>query len=401
MWINFKKKTAQRKHLVTRWIAVLFITMILALITTLISSDRVVNTRWRLPSLSSGLSAQTVSVTNGADQRNNDNTVVTPHVSTQATQIAWVLGDTAILNVPGTGQPVAHIGKDFPLTLLGDKNWVAGVLWYHVQWSVPRSNNNLTGWISTTALTFNSPGNDIPATASFDVLSPDLSSYLTNLGPNVGVVAYDLTHQRSYTYNSSTPFISASSVKIPIMLTFLDSIEQQRREPTDDEMNLLATMIENSDNDSASALFSAVGGSAGITAYMQKIGVNGVTTDASAWGYTTITPQAMVDLLTLLYKGKILTSDHRTLALNLMENVESDQQVGVGDTAPNNATVALKDGWVTGDDDLWAMNSSGIVMEGDETYVISVYTQEQDTLGDGQNITHRVCNTVASLLDPS
>jgi beta-lactamase class A len=307
------------------------------------------------------------------------------------------VGDTALLDAPGTGHAVAHVGQHFPLTLLGDTRRIEGVAWYHVQWSVPKKSNNPSGWISATALTFNSPGN-VPGIASFDVLSPDFSSYLTNLGPNVGVVAYDLTHQRSYTYNSSTQFIGASSVKVPIMLAFLDSIEQQRRELTDEELILLTTMIENSDNDSATALFSAVGGAGGITTYMQKIGVNGLAADDGAWGYSTITPQAMVDLLTLLYNGKILNSNHRTLALNLMENVEADQRIGVGDTAPNNATVALKDGWVVSDDGLWAMNSSGIVTVGNETYIISVYTQAQETLEGGQDITHKVCRTVASLL---
>ena len=81
-----------------------------------------------------------------------------------------------------------------------------------------------------------------------------------------------------------------------------------------------------------------------------------------------------------------------------MKNVEPDQRVGVGDTAPPNATVALKDGWVTGYDGLWAVNSSGIVTVGKETYIISVYTQEQQTLGDGESITRKVCGMVAELL---
>jgi beta-lactamase class A len=324
-------------------------------------------------------------------------TVGMPTVTVQAQQVAWAQSDTALLDTPDTGNPIGHVGQNFPLTLLGDTSWIGGIPWYHIQWSP--SKQNPKGWISATALTFNSPGN-VSGTASFDALSADLSSYLTNLGSNVGVVTYDLTRQRTYTYNSSTPFITASSIKVPIMLTFLDRIEQQRREPTNNEMALLTTMIENSDNDSATALFNAVGNTAGITTYMQKISINGLVSNDDAWGYSTITPQTMVDLLTLLHNGKILNSKHRALALNLMENVEPDQQIGVGDTAPNKATVALKDGWVTDYDNLWAMNSSGIVTVGKETYIISVYTQEQETLEDGQYITRKVCSTVASLLVP-
>jgi hypothetical protein len=62
------------------------------------------------------------------------------------------------------------------------------------------------------------------------------------------------------------------------------------------------------------------------------------------------------------------------------------------------ATVALQDGWVTGDDDLWAVNSSGIVTVGKETYIITVYTQGQQALEDEENITRKVCSMVASLL---
>jgi hypothetical protein len=106
----------------------------------------------------------------------------------------------------------------------------------------------------------------------------------------------------------------------------------------------------------------------------------------------------MVHLLTLLYTGRILTAYDRQLALDLMEHIEADQQVGVGDTAPARATVAMKNGWVLGPDDLWDMNSSGIVTVGQQTYIIAVYTQDQSSLDDEQAIVQHLCGTVASLL---
>ena len=81
-----------------------------------------------------------------------------------------------------------------------------------------------------------------------------------------------------------------------------------------------------------------------------------------------------------------------------MENVESDQQIGVGSTAPAGATVALKDGWVGGPDNRWVMNTSGIVTVGQETYIISVYTTGLDDLPQGWGITEHVCGAVAQLL---
>ena len=248
------------------------------------------------------------------------------------------------------------------------------------------------------SLTFASPG-DAPAWASLDTLSSDLGAYAANLGSNVGVMAYDVTRHSYYSYNATNQLMMASSTKVPIMLTFFDMIEQQGREPNDDEMNLLTTMIENSNNDSASALYyGEIGGASGVANYLQKIGVSGMTPNADAWGYSMITPQAMVNLLTLLYSGKILTPHHRDLALSLMEQVEPDQQVGVGDTAPKGATVALKDGWVTDDNNLWVMNSSGIVTLGQETYIIAVYTQGMTSLDDEQAIARHIAGSIASLL---
>ncbi len=230
---------------------------------------------------------------------------------------------------------------------------------------------------------------------SFTPLSTDLATFLTSKGTDTGVVVLDLTHQHTYTYNSNNTFIAASSIKVPIMLAFLDMVPS----PNDDQVANLTKMIENSDNDAASDFYyNQIGGATGLQQFLQKIGISGINPDPDAWGYSQVTPQAMVDLLALLHNGKILSPENRSLALTLMANVESDQQIGVGDTAPNNAKVEMKDGWVTDDNDLWAMNSSGIVTTDKTTYIISVYTQNQQTLEDGQTFTQHVCLSVASLL---
>jgi beta-lactamase class A len=399
MLISFKRETRRAKRGIAKRISVLLVTTTLVLVLIFLFLGQVTDALPRLPFTLPNLTRLAAVATNGANQWINSGNKISVPLSNfsppRAKQSAWTQGDTALLDAPSVGRQIAHVGAHFPLTLLGGTTRVGGILWYHVQWSVPKIDRN--GWVSASALTFNWPGK-VASNASFDALSPDLWSYLTNLGSNTGAVAYDLTRQRIYTYNSSTPFISASSMKVPIMLTFLDSVELQGREPTGDEMNFLTMMIENSDNDSASTLYSAVGGAEGIVTYMQKIGVNDLIPDDDAWGYSTVTPQSMVNLLTLLYSGKILNTSHRALALNLMENVEPDQQTGVGETAPPEAIVALKDGWVIGDDNLWAVNSSGIVTVGNETYIISVFTQAQQALEDGQDIARKVCRSVASLL---
>lgn len=236
------------------------------------------------------------------------------------------------------------------------------------------------------------------AVTSVDTLSTSLAAYLTSLGSNAGVAVKDMTHQHTYIYNSSQQFLTASSIKVPIMLAFFAQTESQGREPNSAEMNLLTTMIENSDNDAASTLYIDINGASGLNSFFQQIGVKGLTPDNDAWGYSQITPQAMVDLLTRLQTGTILTAPDRATALQLMQQVEADQHWGTGDTAPGGSSVAMKNGWVPGPDNLWSVNSSGIVTTGGETYIISVYTQEQSSLANGQAIVQQVCTDVAAAL---
>ena len=222
---------------------------------------------------------------------------------------------------------------------------------------------------------------------------------LTNSSSIMNAAVYDVTRGRYYTYNAKNWFVTGSSMKVPIMLTFLDMIERQGRAPSSYEMWLLTTMIENSNNDSASALYyGEIGGAVGVASYLHRIGISGLYPNPHAWGWSVITPWTMVNLLTLLYKGRILTAHDRHLAFSLMEHVEADQRVGVGDTAPPGAVVAMKDGWVPGPDGLWEMNSSGIVMDGAEVYIIAVYTKDDPSLGAGQNLVRQICSMVASHL---
>ncbi len=318
-----------------------------------------------------------------------------PSVVVGSQQTVWTQGDTTLLDAPNIGQTIAHIGQDFPLTTSGDTAWDNGTLWYHVQWAVPT--NTSTGWVQASAIIFTSPGN-VPGWASFDALSPALAAYLASFGNNVGAAIYDVTDQRYYTYNASTQFITGSSIKVPIMLTLLNLTEQQGRQPDGNEMNLLTTMIENSNNDSAEILYHDEDGDAdGVASYIQSIGISGLSPYPYSFGWSLITPLTMVNLLTRLQNGTILTAQDRQLALYLMENIESDQQIGVGDTAPAGAVVAMKDGWVPAPDGLWAMNTSGIVTTGQQTYIISVYTRDQNSLGNEYAIVEHVCSTVASL----
>ncbi len=309
---------------------------------------------------------------------------------------AWATGNLAVVSAPGSNSASVHLGVNFPVTLTGQTRWLNGALWYSVSWkSVSR---NGTGWAPGSAITRTTPSADAPAYASFDALSPDIARYLAGFGNNAGSVIYDITRGQYYTYNADTQFTLASSSKVSIMMAYLDMVESQGRSLTSQESYEISIMIQHSDNNAAQLLYDRLGDGAGMTAWMQKVGVHGYLAHPSGWGWGMLPPTGQMQLLTMLQKGQILNAKDRAYALGLMRTIESDQRNGVGDTLPAGASVAMKDGWVPEPDGLWAVNTSGIVTAGSETYIIVVYTEHQLSENAGWTIARYVCSHAGKLL---
>ncbi len=341
-------------------------------------------------------------------------TLVPPTSTLSAHTPIWASHALDILAQPATGKPLLHIGLNFPLTLTSAMQWNAGALWYRVQWQAPKTSG--IGWAPASGLTFSAPARAAPAAwspasgsaaampeesspwASFARLSPDLARYLASQGNNTSAVVYDLTRQRYYAYHLDNQYLMGNAMKFPFLLAFLAMTEQQGRRPNAAEMQSLTAMMATGDDDAGADLYNEIGRALGLKEYLDQLGVTGLEPENDDWVYATGRPLAMAQLLTLLYTGRVLTPPDQALALSLLEHTAPDQQVGVGDTRPQGAEVAVKDGWVLGTDGLWAMNTSGIVTVGSETYVISVFSAHLNSLSAGQDIARQVCARVAALL---
>ena len=317
-----------------------------------------------------------------------------PAAHPSAGERLWTTQDGALHSAPGASALAVSLNTNAPVMLTGAAQWSQGALWYAATWS--SLSRNGSAWVAATALTSAKPSG--PTTAGFDALSPSLASYLSGQGDDVGAVAYDLTRNTQYTYQPTNTFIMASSAKVPLMVSYLTMIESQNRGPNSYEMSVLTAMIEHSDNNAAQVIYDTIGDDSGQQGYMHSWGITDYSPNPNGWGWGRWSPSDMAHLLTLLHEGKVLNSADRALAFHLMQSVESDQRFGVGDTAPANATVAMKDGWVPGPDGAWAVNTSGIVTVGGETYIVTVYTGEQGSYSSGVGIVNHVCGAIAQAL---
>ena len=147
---------------------------------------------------------------------------------------------------------------------------------------------------------------------------------------------------------------------------------------------LAQSMIEDSDNESATDLWDAVGGASGIRSFNARAGLADTTPSPCVqcagfawpgWGLSTTTPADQIALLRqIAVPGGLLSGAERGYAAQLMENVTPSQRWGVCAGVPAQVTVALKNGWLplnqAGTD--WQINSVGWVSGLGRDYLIAV-----------------------------
>jgi hypothetical protein len=211
-----------------------------------------------------------------------------------------------------------------------------------------------------------------------------VDGYLAGRSGTVLAAVYDIRTGQSWRLGDGPAQDEASVVKLDILETLLNASDGTGLSL--DSQGLAGQMIEDSDNDAATSLWYAAGGTAGLAAYNDKAGLTRTTPSACVvcddfpwpgWGLTTTVPYDQITLLKqLIEPGPLLTAAERQYALSLLENVTPDQAWGVSGGVPAGVTVALKNGWLPLNDDNtdWQINSEGWVRGDGRDYLISVLT---------------------------
>lgn len=185
----------------------------------------------------------------------------------------------------------------------------------------------------------------------------------------------------AYESAAGQTFDTASIVKVDILAALLLTAQDEGRELTASERAAAATMIENSDNASATRLLQVVGGESALDAANERLGLTG-TTASHAWGLSQTTAADQVRLLESVFaegsdESGALSADSRAYVQELMGQVEADQRWGVSAAGTD---ALLKNGWMprttTG---LWDINSVGRVESGGRTYLVAVLSDGHAT----------------------
>jgi Beta-lactamase enzyme family len=240
---------------------------------------------------------------------------------------------------------------------------------------------------ATTTMSTTEPATTTTSTTQVaDPLAGLVASYIATRKGKVLAAVDDLTTGQTWTTGDGPPQDEASIVKVNILETLLAQRGAATLSSTDE--SLATSMIEESDNGSATDLWDDVGAASGIRVYDQSLGLRDTTPSPCVvcsgfpwpgWGLTTTTPTDQIALLKALVEpGQTLTTSEQSFVLRLMENVTPSERWGVSSGVPADATVALKNGWLplNDSDTDWQINSIGWVSGDGRNYLIAVLSTD-------------------------
>ncbi|MCX4760731.1 class A beta-lactamase-related serine hydrolase [Streptomyces sp. NBC_01275] len=194
-------------------------------------------------------------------------------------------------------------------------------------------------------------------------------------------------------------FDTASIVKVDILATLLLQAQDAGRHLTATEKSYATAMIENSDNDSASALWRIIGKAKGLDAANERFGLADTAGgDDMLWGLTQTTAADQLTLLQQVFgDDSKLSEASRTYVQGLMGQIAADQHWGVS-AAADGSSWALKNGWLarstTG---LWDINSIGRVTVDGHDYLVAVLSNGNTTQAKGVSLVEAAAKAAVSV----
>ena len=214
---------------------------------------------------------------------------------------------------------------------------------------------------------------------------------------SVSVAVLDVDSGDSATYGDAA-FDTASIVKVDILATLLLQAQDAGRNLTATEKAYATAFIENSHNDSASALWRSIGKAEGLGAANERFGLTDTEGgDDMLWGLTQTTAADQLRLLQQVFgEDAELSEASQTYLQGLMGRIAVDQQWGVS-AAADGSSWALKNGWLarstTG---LWDINSIGRVTADGHEYLVAVLSNGNATQAKGVSLVETAAKAAVS-----
>ncbi|MFI6035972.1 serine hydrolase [Streptomyces sp. NPDC051315] len=196
----------------------------------------------------------------------------------------------------------------------------------------------------------------------------------------------------------SQEHITASLVKVNILAALLLRAQREGESLTPWETSTAASMIQDSDNDSATALWRRIGGGPGLTDANKTLGLNSTQAGpGSRWGLTRTTAVDQLALLTAVFAHPSpLSEASRHLIQTFMDRIDTDQDWGV---SAEGSQWQLKNGWLQRSHSRrWAINSMGRITAHGSTFYVVVLSHGSPSMSHGVSAVERAARSAVHAL---
>ena len=243
-----------------------------------------------------------------------------------------------------------------------------------------------------------------PETQPLANLAPAAVARIAALPNQISIAAIDLRRGLTFTHNANAYYDLASLAKVPLMLTFLELMESERRGPSEAEQTLLELMIQWSDNQAADALWERVGGDR-ERALVEALQLwPRILFVEDGWGGLEGSAYGVALLFGEIVSGAVLSPALRAQATDLIDGVAHFQRWGLSAGLPEDqgGTVFLKNGWYPTDAG-WLVHSAGVVRDaaGRPDYVVAILSADHASLQDGIDIVEAIATDLHAALRPA
>ncbi len=215
---------------------------------------------------------------------------------------AWVASRVTVLPRPGAGSPVATLEPGFPVTLAAHQR-LGSAQWSHISWVGPTSNAGGDGWVPDAAVVGFAA--DTRPIGDLGALSPALAQAL------------------SYRLRADVPLALGTGFRALLITAAFAAAEAHHTPPPPSAATTAVGKLAGGDVASGAAIYTQVGGSAGMARFLASAGVTGVQPAAGDWTATQATATALVMFYAALTGGGVLSASDRAAVVALLARADA------------------------------------------------------------------------------
>ncbi len=178
-----------------------------------------------------------------------------------------------------------------------------------------------------------------------------------------GIEVYDINNDEAFGIGETAQFHAASVMKLLVATTALTDIENGKYSLNETVRWNLQQMINQSNNNSWEYFNQLQGFD-----HQQEVADNLQLTNAKVWG-NFMSAKGIEELLLKLYKGEILTEEHRKLLFSYMQKTETENRISPA--IPEGVTFYHKTGTYGG-----GVHDAAIVIHSKNPFILVIFTND-------------------------